>query len=152
MFNDIPESLIINWEQTGLSIVPTADWTMEKEGAKVVPIAHSDDKWQLTAVLAITAGGEYLPSQLLYQGKMPKCHPQISFPAGWDVWHSVNHWSNEITMRRYIDNIIVPFVIKWRKELKLKETHPAVGIFDNFHGQTTAAILSHLKSHNIMPI
>ena len=54
-------------------------------------------------------------------------------------------------MRRYIDNIIVPFVIKRRKELKLKETHPAAAIFDNFRGQTTAAILPHLKNHNIMP-
>lgn len=152
LFNDIPESLIINWDQTGLSIVPTGDWTMEKEGAKIVSIAHSDDKRQLTAVLAITASGEYLPPQLLYQGKTPKCHPQVLFPTGWDVWHSENHWSNEITMRRYIDNIIVPFVIKKRKELKLKETHLAVAIFDNFRGQTTAAILSHLKSHNIMPI
>ena len=48
LLNNIPESLIINWDQTGLSIVPTGDWTMEKEGAKIVPIAHSDDKRQLT--------------------------------------------------------------------------------------------------------
>ena len=79
LFNNIPESLIINWDQTGLSIVPTGDWTMEKEGAKIVPIAHSDDKRQLTAVLAITAAGDYLPPQLLYQRKTPKCHPQVSF-------------------------------------------------------------------------
>ena len=44
LFNDIPESLIINWDQTSLSIFPMGDWTMEKEGAKIVPIAHSDDK------------------------------------------------------------------------------------------------------------
>ena len=68
LFNDIPESLIINWDQTDLSIVPIEDWTMEK-GAKIVPIAHSDDKRQLTAVLAITAADENLPPQLLYQGK-----------------------------------------------------------------------------------
>ena len=53
--HDIPESLIINWDQTGLSIVPNGDWTMEKEGTNIVPIAHNDDKRQLTAVLAITA-------------------------------------------------------------------------------------------------
>ena len=55
---------------------------MEKEGAKTVSIAHSDDKRQLTAVLAITAAADYLPTQLLYQGKTPKCHPQVSFPPG----------------------------------------------------------------------
>ena len=115
LLKDIPELLIINWDQTGWSIVPTGDWTMEKEGALIVLIAHSDYKRQLTAVLAIIASGDYLPPQLLYQGKTPKCHPQISFPPGWDVWHSENHWSNEITMKRYIDKIIVPFVTK--KEL-----------------------------------
>ena len=72
LINEIPESLIINWDQTGLSIVPSGDWTMEKEGAKTVPIVHSDGKRQLTAVLAITAAGEYLPPQLLYQEKTPK--------------------------------------------------------------------------------
>lgn len=108
LMKDIPENLIINWDQTGLSIVPTGDWTMEKEGTQAVPIAHSNDKRQLTAVLAITAGDNNLPAQLLYQGKTPKCHPEMLFPEGWDVWHSENHWSNESTMKRYIDKIIVP--------------------------------------------
>ena len=82
IMNGIPESLIINWDQTGLSIVPSGEWTMEKEGTKIVPIAHSDDKRQLTAVLAVTAAGDYLPPQLLFQGKTPKCHPQVKFPDG----------------------------------------------------------------------
>ena len=149
LINDIPENLII---KTGLSIILTGGWTMEKEGAKIVSIAHSDDKRQLTAVLAITAAGDYLPTQLLYQGKTPKCHPQISFPSGWDVWHSENHWSNELTMKRYIDKIIVPFVTKKRQELKLDPMSPAAAIFDYFRGQTTNDILSHLRSHGIVPI
>jgi len=123
---------------------------MEKEGTNIVPIAHSDDKRQLTAVLAITAAGDYLPPQLLYQGKTPKCHPQVGFPDGWDVWHSENHWSNKITMKRYIE--IIPFVNEKRQKLKLESTFPAAAIFDNFRGQTTDVILSLLRSHNIVPI
>lgn len=122
LMKDIPEQLIINWDQTGLSNVPTRDWTMEKEGVQIVPFAHSDDKRQLTAVLVITASGDYLPPQLLYQGKTPKCHPQISFLPGWDVWHLENHWSNETTMKQYIDKIIVSFVTQKRIELKLEPT------------------------------
>ena len=98
------------------------------------------------------AVGDYLPTQLLYQGKTPKCHPQVSFPPGWDVWHSENHWSNEITMKRYIDKIIVPFITKKRQEMKLDLISPAAAIFDNFRGQTTNDILSHLRSHAIVPI
>ena len=41
---NIPDELIFNWDQTGLSIIPTGEWTMEKRGEKVIKISHSDDK------------------------------------------------------------------------------------------------------------
>ena len=44
IMNDIPDELIFNWDQTGLSIIPTGEWTMEKRGEKVIKISHSDDK------------------------------------------------------------------------------------------------------------
>ena len=152
VMNEIPMNLIINWDQTALSIIPTGEWTMEKQGAKVVPIANADDKRQLTAVLAVTAGGEYLPPQLLYKGKTVKCHPQVTFPDGWDVWHSDNRWSNEETMKRYVEKIIVPFVTQKRKALKLEASYPAITIFDGFKGQTTNDIRALLNSHNIIPM
>ena len=99
VMKQIPRDLIINWDQTALSIIPSGTWTMEKQGTKVIPIANADDKRQLTAVLAATAGGEYLPPQLLYKGKTAKCHPPVIFPDGWDVWHTDNHWSNEETIK-----------------------------------------------------
>ena len=102
VMNEIPPDLIINWDQTALKIVPTGDWTMNKSGEKIVPIVGSDDKRQITAVLAATLTGKYLQPQLLYQGKTHRCHPTIEFPTGWDIWHSSNHWSNEGTMKRYI--------------------------------------------------
>ncbi len=36
---EIPNDLIINWDQTGIHYVPVSYWTMEKEGAKRVEIA-----------------------------------------------------------------------------------------------------------------
>ena len=33
-FNDIPPELIFNWDQTGINLVPTALWTMDKKGKK----------------------------------------------------------------------------------------------------------------------
>ena len=74
VMKDIPREMIFNWDQTGLSIIPTGSWAMEREGAKVVSIAHADDKRQITATLAVTATREYLAPQLLYKGedrKMP---------------------------------------------------------------------------------
>ena len=154
VMNGVPKELIINWDQTELSIIPTSDWTMEKRGTKVVPIANTDDKRQLTAVLAVTASGEFLNPQLLYKGKTEKCHPTVAFPDGWDIWHSENHWSIEDTTKRYIAKIIVPFVSQKRSDLKLKSTHPTITIFDVFRGQTTESddVVALLRQRKIIPV
>ncbi len=110
--NEIPDELILNWDQTALHLVPTGQWIMHHAGEKVVPITISDDKRQITAVLAATMVGEYLPPQLIYTGKTSRRHPKVTAPKGWDIWHSHNHWSNEETMKRYIEMIIIPFVMK----------------------------------------
>ena len=149
---NIPSDLICNWDQTGLSIIPTGNWTMHKTGAKVVPIAHSDDKRQITAVLAANAMGKYLPPQLIYKGKTMRCHPDVTFPPGWDIWHTDNHWSNEDTIKRYLKKIIIPFVNRKRKELGLQVNYPALAIYDGFRGQTTDAIFSLRATHNICTV
>ena len=43
-FNDIPPELIFNWDQTGINLVPTALWTMDKKGKKRIEIAGYQDK------------------------------------------------------------------------------------------------------------
>ena len=150
LMNDIPDELIINWDQTPLHIVPTGNWTMHQAGDKIIPVANLDDKRQITAVLAVSLTGTYLAPQLIYQGKTERCHPQVdAIPEGWDIWHSVNHWSNEVTMKRYITKVIVPYVQKTRQELKLADSHPALVIYDVFKGQTTPAIQSLLSTNHI---
>ena len=102
--------------------------------------------------MAVTAAGEYLAPQLLYKGKTTKCHPQVSFPDGWDIWHSDNHWSNEGTMERFIKKIVIPFIEHKREALKLGVKHPAMAMFDGFKGQTTDNIRSLLAANNIVVI
>lgn len=80
LMNDVHPQLIINWDQTPIYYVPTGEWTMNREKEKMIPIANSDDKRQITTVLAVTLRGEFLPPQLLYQGKTTRCHPAIEFP------------------------------------------------------------------------
>ena len=152
VMNEIPDDLIVNWDQTALHFVPTGQWTMHRSGDKVVPITNSDDKRQITAVLAASMAGEYLPPQLIYTGKTERCHPCISAPDGWDIWHSNNHWSNEDTMKRYIEMIIVPFFTRKRQALELDNFHPALVLFDCFRGQTTADITLLLEKHNIVSV
>ena len=122
---------------------------MNKEKQKVIPIAHSDDKMQITAVFAVTLEREYLPPQ---QRKTKHCHPSVITPEGWDLWHSHNHWSNEETMTRYLQNVIIPFVSHKRVHLGLPQTQAALAVFDCFKGQNTSAIEDMLERHNIVSV
>ncbi len=40
---------------------------MRQEGSKHVEICCPDDKWQLTAVLAGTTTGDFLPTKIIYR-------------------------------------------------------------------------------------
>lgn len=81
---DIPNALIINWDQTEIKIVPTSSWTMEKIGTKRVEIAAADDKRQITGVFAGSLAGDFLPVQLIYQGTTPRCIPKnVNYPDKW---------------------------------------------------------------------
>ena len=85
VMEDIPPSLVINWDQSGISIVPGSAWTMEEKGAKRVKITGISDKCQITALFCGTMDGKFLPLQLIYQGKTTACLPRYAFPDDWHV-------------------------------------------------------------------
>ena len=122
---------------------------MEQEGTKRVELLGKDDKRQLTALFAGSMSGDFLPVQLVYQGKTTKCLPSFKFPVDWDITYTNNHWCNEVTMHQYITKIILPYIRSKRKELKLPDDHPAVLIFDNFKGQCTSQLLTLLDTNSI---
>ena len=137
VMDEVPPELIINWDQTGLSYVPVSQWIMEEEGAKRVEIDGKDDKRQITAVFGCSLIGDFLPLQLIYQGKTTKCLPQVQFPLDWSIVYTVNHWSNEETMEVYITKVIIPYLSETKRKLKIPVDHPALLLFDNFKGQCT---------------
>ena len=134
---DIPPELVFDWDQTGISIVPGSSWTMELKGAKRVEIAGISDKRQITAVLCGTMAGDFLPPQLIYQGKTTACLPRYKFPDNWHITCTTNHWWIEETMIEYIKKIIIPYVQQKRNELKLSQAQAALALFDVFRGQQT---------------
>ena len=77
----IPDSLIINWDQTGINYVPVSEWSMAKEGSKRVKVTGLKYKRQITAVFAGTMSGDFLPVQMVYQGKTSRCLPTVDFPS-----------------------------------------------------------------------
>ena len=129
---EIPPQLILNWDQTGIRIVPSTNWTMDRQGVKRVEIGGACDKRLITAVFCGSLVGDFLPIQLIYKGKTARCHPRFEFPPEWDITHSIKHWSNETTMIQYIEQIIVPYVNSVRESVG--DDMAAVIIMDNFKG------------------
>ena len=149
VMEDIPPDLVFNWDHTGVSIVPGSLWTMEERGSKRVPIIGISDKRQVTAIFCGTLAGTFLPFQVIYQGKTSASLPSYKFPDDWHVTFTPNHWSNEQTMKEYIEKIILPYVQSKRRELCLSDDHPALAIYDVFKGQLTDDISSLLTKNNI---
>ena len=145
---EIPPELILNWDQTGIHLVPVFPWTMDQAGSKRVEITGISSKQQITAVFCGSLVGDFLPVQLIYQGKMPRCHSPFDFQDGWHVTHSPRHWSTEETMVQYIEEIILPYVQRQRDALEDTST-AALVIIDNFKGQITDSIHNLLEANNI---
>ena len=88
---EIPEDLIINWDQTGLKYVPVADWTFAEKGSKRVEISGLDDKRQITVLLTCTMSGKLLSTQVIYAGKTSACLPKVTCPKDWYLTYTENH-------------------------------------------------------------
>ena len=153
VMEDIPSELVINWDQTGISIVPGSSCTMAPSGSRRVEIVGMGDKRQITAVFAGSLSGDFLPPQLIYTGKTPACHPNsITFPADWHITHTENHWANESTMKDYITKVIVPYIEKIRSQLPqshVPSPQPALVIFDVFKGQMCQSTIDLLMENSI---
>ena len=147
---DIPCELILNCDQTGVRIVPSGNWTMDKKGAKRISISGADDKRQITLVLAGSMVGDLLPPQIIYKGKTQRCHPRKTFPKDWHVTHSQKHWSTEQTTKDYVENIVIPYVKSIRELYGHQPDKSALLIQDNFKGQSTLEVLDLLESNNIL--
>jgi hypothetical protein len=149
---DIPPQLICNFDQTGVNIVPTSSWTLNPTAASQVPIQGSDDKRQVTMVLANSPTGHLLPPQVVYQGTTNRRHPTFNFPDGWHVTHTRNHWSNEEPTKQFVLEILVPYFKAQREALDLQPDHPALTLLDVFAAHRTAAVRDLFREHNIQVI
>ena len=47
---EVCSELILNWDQTGIQIVPSSTWTMERRGVSHIEIVGAKDKRQMCVV------------------------------------------------------------------------------------------------------
>ena len=135
--NNIPPELIINIDQTPLPFILISKYTMNKKGAKNVPIQGTDDYRQITGTFAVAMSGEFLPMQLIYEGKTPRCLPKYTFPSDFHVTQNPTHWANETTSLELLEKIILPYVFRTREKLGVPESQKWLLICDVFKAQWT---------------
>lgn len=69
-------------------------------------------------IQCVSPKGEFLPPQLIYQGKTPACHPKhVKYADGFTVTQTENHWSNERVHVAYLKKTIIPHIEKLWKQL-----------------------------------
>ena len=142
LVEEIPIELILNWDQTGIKIIPSSLWTMDMCGSKRVEVVGAKDKRRITALFCCNMVGDFLPLQLIYKGKLSGVTPSIVFLQS-GISLSPCRWSNEETME-YIHTIIIPYV-----RARRTAEEPALIIKDNFKGQVTSKVIDLRTEHNI---
>ena len=48
---EVPDDMILNWDQTAIKYIPVSNWTMATEGSKRIELIGQDDRQQITATL-----------------------------------------------------------------------------------------------------
>lgn len=102
----IPASLVINADQTGVSLLPMGNKTYAPRGSKQVPILGKEEKRQFTAMVASSASGTMLPVQCIWSGKtalsLPRNDARAESESRGNRWvpGGDNHWSTLETMKQ----------------------------------------------------
>ena len=131
----IPPELILNWDHTGIKIVPSSSWTMEQQGTKHVDLVGAGDKRLITAVFCGSLVGDFCQSKLFMQARHHGAiHAMTSHQTGIS---SIRRSADPMKLPQSSTfNIIIPYVNKTRETFK--DDTPALIIMDNLKGQITS--------------
>ena len=106
-----------------------------------------DDKRQIIATFTVSMTGKFLPVQLIYEGKTPRCLPRFDFLADFNVTFSDNHWPNKEKSFELFEKVIFLYLKQAKACLKYTKEQMSLIIMDTFKGQDNDAILDLCKKH-----
>jgi hypothetical protein len=108
----IPEELVCNLDETPQFLDPKKKRTWATTGAKNVPAAGSVDKRQFTMTPVITASGDLVLMQLIFQGSTVGCLPDELFRSAHAelfeimVWSFTdNHWQGKQSIQQVLKRL-----------------------------------------------
>ncbi|KAF8988827.1 hypothetical protein BDZ89DRAFT_974879, partial [Hymenopellis radicata] len=139
---DIPPGLVINMDQTGITILMAMLKTYHKKGSRQVDIAARDEKRAYTLCVASTADGDVLPFQAVWSGSTKLSLPSRSadgmdeaLEIGMDFTvaasdKKTSHFSTFKTMKEWVDNILKPWVDTYIETHQLPDDQKSVLFID----------------------
>ena len=137
-WHEVPEDLIINFDQLPLPYICGGKRTYHRKGASNIPLVGKGKRKQITRTFRITMSGKFLPMQLTYQETTDRCLPKgVEFPDDWNVTYTAKLSSNKSKAIQHLQMVLFPYVEKKKVELKLPEDQKAILIFDVFKDQIT---------------
>lgn len=134
--HDIPIYLYINFDQTQIIYVPGNRMTWSQTGAKQVGMVGMDEKRAFTLVVGVTADGSLLPFQAVFVGKTKVSVPSATDSPNYDdtidagfkfeCSGTATYWSNQQTMRAYVNDILAPYFERKKRENGLPPTQKSL--------------------------
>ncbi|KAK4700757.1 hypothetical protein P7C70_g5484, partial [Phenoliferia sp. Uapishka_3] len=122
----IPAALTTNFDQTMVTLRPSAKETYEERGSTQVLMNEIDEKRAFTLGVASSMRGDFLPAQLIWEGKTVRSLPSLKAQApglerGFiNSCGGHNHWTKLPQMKEYVEGILVPYYRKICLELDLE--------------------------------
>ena len=106
--NKIPESLVINNDQTPSKYVQVGRFTKAPKGEKKVGVAGIADKRNITFTLTVTMDGKALPFQAIYKRKTKQFLPKVTFTTDFSLSANMKHHSNTEEVLKHLKEIVIP--------------------------------------------
>ncbi|KAG8780885.1 hypothetical protein FRC12_022488 [Ceratobasidium sp. 428] len=146
--------MIVNADQTGISLLPTGNKTWETVGKDQVSSISHDEKRQVyaltktfyprltlskfTLVVASSCGGDFLPFQSVWGGKTEGSLPNKAAPRraeadqlGFTFAHGdKRHWSSLSTTKSWVKETLIPYLKTVREEEGLPPEAAAILLVD----------------------
>jgi hypothetical protein len=124
---DIPAELYANSDQTQRLYAAGNQLTYTEIGSRQVSVIGGDEKWAFTVLVTVMSAGLLLPFQAIYVGKSnhscprpnPTNHHKDAIAAGFRFEFSGMdiYWSNQHTMRDFVDHMLAPYFERMKVEL-----------------------------------
>ena len=92
--------------------------------------------------------GEFLPIQVIYEGKTKRCLPKCTFPFSSDATFSENHWYNTEKFLSFFNKIVFPHFKNVRKAKGYPDEHTSLIIMDTFKGQDNNEVAKLCRKNN----